>query len=84
MIIGGGVGSHFEKFSAPLNDEMKKLELPMVNIPPIIKAKRAEEAVVYGCYDYINQKLNSPSGNAAGDLDSFQTRRDEKPRRGVL
>jgi hypothetical protein len=24
----------------------------MVTVPPIVKAKRAEEAVIYGCYEH--------------------------------
>lgn len=55
VIIGGGVGSHFEKFSAYLEGELQKLENPLVPIPPIIKAHRPEEAVIYGCYDFIRQ-----------------------------
>ena len=56
VIIGGGVGSHFEKFSAPLHVELKKLESAMVRIPPVIKAQRPEEAVIYGCYELIKQQ----------------------------
>ena len=56
VIIGGGVGAHFEKFSAPLETELKKLESAMVRIPPVIKAQRPEEAVIYGCYDLIKQQ----------------------------
>jgi hypothetical protein len=26
-----------------------------VPIPPLLKAQRPEEAVVYGCYEYIKQ-----------------------------
>lgn len=50
IIIGGGVGSHFEKFKKPLNELLKKYETPMVAIPPVIGAYKAEEAVVFGCY----------------------------------
>lgn len=56
VIIGGGVGSHYEKFAGPLNDELKKFENDMVDIPPILQAKHPEEAVIYGCYDYIRQQ----------------------------
>lgn len=51
IVIGGGVGSHFAKFKEPLLTELKKYQLPLVPIPPIRGAKRAEEAVVYGCYE---------------------------------
>jgi predicted NBD/HSP70 family sugar kinase len=55
VIIGGGVGTHLLKFKEPLDIELKKLENTMVKIPPIIQAKRSEEAVIYGCYEYIKQ-----------------------------
>ena len=50
IVIGGGVGSHFKKFQAPLHDRLKKLELPLVPIPPVRGARRPEEAVIFGCY----------------------------------
>ncbi|MDO8592086.1 MAG: ROK family protein [bacterium] len=53
VIVGGGVGTHFHKFGGLLNEELKKYENKMIKMPPIIKAKRPEEAVIYGCYDYI-------------------------------
>jgi predicted NBD/HSP70 family sugar kinase len=55
VVIGGGVGTHLPKFKEPLDIELKKLENTMVKIPPIIQAKRSEEAVIYGCYEYIKQ-----------------------------
>lgn len=57
IILGGGVGAHYEKFSEYLEIELKKLENDMVQTPRIVKAKHAEEAVVYGCYQYIKQNL---------------------------
>ncbi|MBI4033915.1 ROK family protein [Candidatus Saccharibacteria bacterium] len=57
VIIGGGAGAHLEKFTAPLKDELKKIANKMVPIPPIIKADKAEEAVIYGCYEYILQNI---------------------------
>ncbi|MEX0881457.1 MAG: ROK family protein [Candidatus Saccharimonadales bacterium] len=58
VIFGGGVGAYLEKFAHPLQDELKKFSNNMVPIPPIIKGDRAEEAVIYGCYEYIKQKLD--------------------------
>ena len=55
IIIGGGVGSHFDKFHSYLNEELKKYENNMIKMPPLLKAQRPEEAVIYGCYDYIIQ-----------------------------
>lgn len=51
IILGGGVGSHYEKFKDRLNDELKIYENPLVTIPPILGAVHAEEAVIYGCYE---------------------------------
>ncbi len=55
VIIGGGVGAHLEKFQKFLEVELNKAKNPLVPIPPIVKARRPEEAVIYGCYKYITQ-----------------------------
>jgi predicted NBD/HSP70 family sugar kinase len=57
VIIGGGAGAHFEKFSHFLIEKLDSFKIKLVEMPPIIKAKRAEEAVVYGCYDYYQQQI---------------------------
>jgi predicted NBD/HSP70 family sugar kinase len=51
IVIGGGVGHYLEKFHDLLVEELQKYATPLVPVPPIIKAQRPEEAVVYGCYD---------------------------------
>jgi len=58
IIIGGGVGSHFDKFGHFLRHELKNYENNMVKMPPIVPAKHAEEAVVYGCYALAHQHLS--------------------------
>jgi len=55
VIMGGGVGSHYEKFATYLEQELNKMSNDMVPVPPIVKARRPEEAVVYGCYEYAKQ-----------------------------
>lgn len=55
VVIGGGAGAHLEKFKDRLDEQLKIYENPMFPIPPIIKAKRAEEAVIYGCYELARQ-----------------------------
>lgn len=55
VIIGGSVGAQLEKFADPLKEELKKYHNNMVPIPPIIKADKPMEAVIYGCYEYIKQ-----------------------------
>lgn len=58
VVIGGGVGAHFEKFQSYLEQELKKINNPLVPTPPLLKARRPEEAVIYGCYEYIRQSAN--------------------------
>ena len=53
ILLGGGVGAHFDKFKKYLTSELKSYEMPLVPIPPIQMAQRPEEAVIYGCYDLI-------------------------------
>lgn len=55
IIIGGGVGYHFDKFDGLLREQLKKYETPLTPIPPIKKAKKPEEAVLYGCLELIKQ-----------------------------
>jgi predicted NBD/HSP70 family sugar kinase len=58
VIFGGGVGAHFEKFQGQLEQHLQgKFNSQMVSIPPLLKAHRPEEAVIYGCYDYIRQNV---------------------------
>jgi predicted NBD/HSP70 family sugar kinase len=57
VVVGGGVGAHFEKFKSYLEEELNKINNPLVPVPPLLKAQRPEEAVIYGCYDYIKQNL---------------------------
>lgn len=59
VIVGGGVGSHFDKYSQFLTDELQKQASQGRILPPIIKAERPEEAVIYGCYDFIRQSLGN-------------------------
>ncbi len=55
IVMGGGVGAHLEKFKDRLDEELRIYENPLINKPPILKAQRAEEAVIYGCYEYAKQ-----------------------------
>lgn len=61
IIIGGGVGSHLDKFKGRLDEQLKIYETPLVKIPPILGAKNPEEAVLYGCFELAklhHDKLN--------------------------
>lgn len=51
IVIGGGVGSHLEKFHEQLHEELEIYRSKMItSMPQIIKAKHPEEAVIYGGY----------------------------------
>ncbi len=55
IVLGGGVGQHLDKFEDRLLEELKIYENPMLPIPAIRKAQRAEEAVIYGCYEVASR-----------------------------
>lgn len=61
VVIGGGVGSQFTKFEAPLLQELKKYETPSLPIPPLRPAKKPEEAAIYGCFELVRQKYGKIS-----------------------
>jgi glucokinase len=56
ILIGGGVGAHFDKFKDYLLTELKRYEVPLVPIPPIKMAQRPEEAVIYGCFEVAKSR----------------------------
>lgn len=58
IVIGGGVGAHFEKFKDRLMEDLKIYQNALLTIPPVVKATKAEEAVAYGCY--LNAKGHLP------------------------
>lgn len=51
IVVGGPVGTYFERLKPYLKRELEDHVLPTVKLPRLVKAKRPEEAVVYGCYD---------------------------------
>jgi len=55
VVVGGGVGSYFERFEKQLAAELKKFEVPAVTLPALRQAQRPEQAVIYGCYDLAKQ-----------------------------
>jgi predicted NBD/HSP70 family sugar kinase len=55
IVIGGSVGTYFNKYGDLLAKAVLKYSLPLVKIPPIRGAERPEDAVVYGCYDLARQ-----------------------------
>ena len=61
VVIGGSVGSYFDKYHKLLVTELTKYETPVLQIPPIKQAQRPQEAVIFGCYDLIKQSLKEPA-----------------------
>jgi predicted NBD/HSP70 family sugar kinase len=58
IVIGGGVGSHLEKFQEKLFSELELYQSKMIKIPQIIKSNHPEEAVIFGGYLLASQNLN--------------------------
>ncbi len=56
IVLGGSVGVYFDKYEAALTQELKAFNNPLVPIPPLKKAERPEQAVVFGCYDLARSK----------------------------
>lgn len=57
VIIGGGVGSYFDRFKKPLQASLKPYESPLVKLPKIVGAKNPEQAVIYGCYQMMKDHM---------------------------
>lgn len=64
IIFGGGVGANFDKFGVALTAKLKETEDPMLPVPQLRKAQHAEQAVIYGCYDYIKQNHGNTTKTA--------------------
>lgn len=63
IVMGGSVGHYFDKYKKPLANELKKYHVPLIKMPALVEAKRPEQAVVYGCYDFIKQRFPNASSN---------------------
>jgi glucokinase len=65
VVVGGSVGHYFERLQPHLEAELQRYTTPLMKIPPFEEAKRPEEAVLYGCYDYAKQQFNHRAKKAA-------------------
>ncbi|MCL2085910.1 ROK family protein [Candidatus Saccharibacteria bacterium] len=52
VVFGGGVSTNFDKFGSFLPELLAKRMSPLVDIPPILKAREPSWAVVYGGFYY--------------------------------
>jgi len=59
IIIGGSIGTHFEKYAQTLERLLDhKLTPSHIAVPPIKQAAHPQKAVVYGCYYYAVDHLS--------------------------
>ncbi|MEJ0073135.1 MAG: ROK family protein, partial [Candidatus Saccharibacteria bacterium] len=63
IVIGGSVGTYFDRYGKILADELKHYHLPMLSLPDLRQAQRPEEAVVYGCFDLAKQHFPHASAH---------------------
>lgn len=59
IIIGGGIGTHFSKYSEALIKILTDTLPEHIALPNIISAKHPEHAVIHGCYFYATDYLNN-------------------------
>lgn len=52
IIIGGSIGTYFDRYSAELSRLLHEYLPPHIARPRLVQAKHPEEAVIYGCYYY--------------------------------
>ncbi|MEI6850643.1 MAG: ROK family protein [Candidatus Saccharibacteria bacterium] len=57
IIIGGSIGTYFEKYGKQLQDLLKEKLPPHIPCPKFTQAKYPELAVIYGCYYYALDNL---------------------------
>lgn len=59
VIFGGSIGTYFERYGNDLTQILQQ-ELPdHIACPEFKQAQHPEEAVIYGCYQYAGDKLNT-------------------------
>lgn len=59
VLVGGGVGAHFDLFSAKLQTEIRQRLPAYISTPEFRQATHPEEAVIYGCYYYATHQRPS-------------------------
>jgi predicted NBD/HSP70 family sugar kinase len=64
IILGGSIGPHADKYSFAISDFLAKNLHSVIRQPKaILAAQRADDAVIYGCYDLAKQTYHD--ANAA-------------------
>lgn len=59
VIIGGSIGTYYEKYGSQLTAILKKHLPAHIPCPEFVEAKHPEQAVIYGCYYYAIDTLDS-------------------------
>lgn len=59
IIIGGSIGTYFERYGDMLKGILKEHLPEHIALPQIVQAKYPEEAVIYGCYYHALDELAS-------------------------
>lgn len=58
IIIGGSIGTYFDRYEKTLNKVLDERLAHYISRPKLKAAKHPEEAVIYGCKIYADQKLS--------------------------
>lgn len=61
IVIGGSMGTYFDKFGKQLQDLLKEKLPPHIPCPTFIPAENSELAVIYGCYYYAIDNIANPT-----------------------
>jgi predicted NBD/HSP70 family sugar kinase len=59
IIIGGSIGTYFTQYEERLKEILQEKLPPHIPCPTLIQASHPEEAVIYGCYYYALDQLDS-------------------------
>lgn len=59
IIIGGSIGTYFDRYEQQLEQILRDKLHPMIAIPLIRRAVHPEEAVIYGCYYHAVAALDA-------------------------
>lgn len=59
IIIGGSMGTYFSRYETELINILRERLPPHIPVPLFHEAKDAEKAVIYGCYFYGIDSINS-------------------------
>lgn len=59
IIVGGSIGTYFDRYDTQLRQSLRKLLPDHIAMPRIEKANHPEEAVIYGCYYYAVDELDA-------------------------